>query len=505
MNEYDAIVVGSGNSGLISALSLLNEGKKVLLLEANNNIGGISRGVVKGRFEFESSIHNLYLKNNSNIKCKLDEIFKKLDIEDEIRFSSLPEVARIITPNADYTIPFGVDNFIAKMDEWFVGCRDSVVTFFDLARECREALDYIVENLDKINYDYIKKNYNNFMIISNNSVSRVLDAINMPLAAQELINSLWMYFGSTETEISFVEYSVFLLNALECGLQVPNDRSYGVSLTIANRFLEKGGELRLNNEVANLVIEDGKVNGVRLKEGTLLYANKVVVNSSLHNVYGNLISPENVPRKALKNINKREIGARTLTVYLGLNRSASELKLYNYSYILLDSLDSDVEYNKMLQVSNDNQIAIVYNNAINNVSPNGTCMMSLTTIFFEDAFGEYITEEKYQTLVDDIVKHLIDIFQKRTGVIIQDYIEEIHVVTPLDYASISNVPSGSIFGYRLRGLDNLLPRLLNRSNENYINGLTLCGGFDGDAFLYNSSLVSGIMASNDLLKNEGDK
>ena len=32
-----------------------------------------------------------------------------------------------------------------------------------------------------------------------------------------------------------------------------------------------------------------------------------------------------------KNVNKREIGARTLTVHLGLNRSASDLKLYNYS------------------------------------------------------------------------------------------------------------------------------------------------------------------------------
>ncbi len=504
MKEYDAIVVGSGNSGLISALSLLNEGNKVLLLEANNNIGGLSRGIVKGKFEFESSIHNLYLKNGNN-SYKIDNIFKKLDIEDEIRFSSLPEVAKIITPNNSYTIPFGVDNFIEKMDEWFIGCRESVNVFFDLARECREALDYVVNNLDKLDYDKIKEKYNNFMRISNNSVSKVLDAINMPLNAQELINSLWMYFGSTETEISFVEYSVFLLNVLECGLQVPNDRSYGVSLTIANRFLEKGGEIRLNNEVANLVIEDGKVNGVRLTDGTLIYADKVVVNSSLHNVYGNLINPEDVPRKALKNVNKREIGARTLTVHLGLNRSASDLKLYNYSYILLDSLDSDAEYTKMLQVSNNNQIAIVHNNAINNVSPNGTCMISLTTMFFEDAFGEYITEEKYHTLVDDIVTHLIDIFQKRTGVIIQDYIEEIHVVTPLDYASISKVPSGSIFGYRLKGLDNLLSRLLNRHNENYIDGLTICGGFDGDAFAYNSSLVSGIMASDDLLKNEGEK
>lgn len=504
MKNYDAIVVGSGNSGLISALSLLNKGNKVLLLEANNNIGGLSRGIVKGRFEFESSIHNLYLKNN-NSSYSIDNVFKSLDIEDEIKYSSLPEVARIITATGDYTIPFGVENFIQQMDEWFIGCKESLENFFVLARECRDALDYVVNNLDNIDYDYIKENYSHFMKIANNSVSKILDAINMPLVAQELINSLWMYFGSTETEISFVEYATFLLNILEYGVCVPNDRSYGISLTIANRYLEKGGELRLNNEVDSLLVEDDKINGVRLTDGTLLYAERVIVNSNLNNVYGNLVSPDIVPRKALKNVNKREIGARTLTVHLGLNRSASDLKLYNYSYILLDSLDSDAEYKKMLQVNSGNQIAIVHNNAVNSISPNGTCMLSLTTMFFEDAFGEYISENKYNELVDDIALRLIEVFEKRTGVIIKDYIEEIHIVTPLDYATISNAPSGSIFGYRLKGLDNLLPRLLNRHNENYIKGLAVCNGFDGDVFGYNSCLTSGIMAADDLSKNVGDK
>ena len=33
MDSYDVIVVGAGNSGLISALTLLNDGYKVLLLD----------------------------------------------------------------------------------------------------------------------------------------------------------------------------------------------------------------------------------------------------------------------------------------------------------------------------------------------------------------------------------------------------------------------------------------------------------------------------------------
>ena len=47
------------------------------------------------------------------------------------------------------------------------------------------------------------------MRVSNYSISKVLDAIGMPIDVQEVINALWIYFGSTEIELSFVEYSVF--------------------------------------------------------------------------------------------------------------------------------------------------------------------------------------------------------------------------------------------------------------------------------------------------------
>ena len=102
MNNYDVIVIGSGNSGLLSALSLKVDGYNVLLLEANNNVGGLSKSIVKGRFEFNNILHSLFLKNKTTDRFRIDNVFSKCKIEDELRFSPLPELCRIITPNADY-------------------------------------------------------------------------------------------------------------------------------------------------------------------------------------------------------------------------------------------------------------------------------------------------------------------------------------------------------------------------------------------------------------------
>lgn len=504
--NYDVIVVGSGNSGLVSALSLLKAGNKVLLLESNNNIGGINKGIVKGRFEFETSIHNLYFKNGVSVKNRINDVLKKCGVTDEVKFSSLSEVCRVITEDKDIVIPFGVENYINLIKEFVPESEESVRTFFELAKECREALDYVVHNKDYLDYDLIKEYYNNFMRISSYSVSNVLDAIEMPLPAQELINSLWLYYCSTETEISFVEYSVFLLNVLENELQVPTEGSYAISMMMASNFLEYGGEIKLNSKVTNLIIDDGKINGVRLSDGSSFFADKVVVNSSLSNVYGKLVKPEDAPREALKNVNSRELGARLFTVHLGLNRSAQELGLNNYTYLLLNSLDSDAEYARMHQINSGNQIAIVHNNAVRNKSPEGTCELSLNTMFFDGCFGEHVTEDNYYKACEDIADQLIKVFEKRTKVRIRDYIEEIEIVSPLDDVLTSDVPDGSTYGYKLKGLDNLLPRILNKSNERYIEGLYVCGGFDGDVYGYNSSLVSGLEASNELKKaSVGDK
>ena len=64
-------------------------------VEANNNVGGLSKSIVKGRFEFNNILHSLFFKNKTTDRFRIDNLLTKYKIEDELRFSPLPEVCRI--------------------------------------------------------------------------------------------------------------------------------------------------------------------------------------------------------------------------------------------------------------------------------------------------------------------------------------------------------------------------------------------------------------------------
>ena len=56
-NQYDLIVIGAGNGGLMAACRAAHAGLSVLVAERHHLPGGAATSFVRGRFEFEASLH----------------------------------------------------------------------------------------------------------------------------------------------------------------------------------------------------------------------------------------------------------------------------------------------------------------------------------------------------------------------------------------------------------------------------------------------------------------
>ena len=67
---YDVIVVGAGNGGLAAAATTAKGGLKTLLLEKHNLPGGCASSFVRGRFEFEPSLHEKNERRNAFLSAR---------------------------------------------------------------------------------------------------------------------------------------------------------------------------------------------------------------------------------------------------------------------------------------------------------------------------------------------------------------------------------------------------------------------------------------------------
>lgn len=490
---YDAIVIGAGNGGLVSALTMQKEGKKVLLIESHNLPGGVATSFKRGRFEFEASLHELCQYGSDEKKGDVRILFEKLGILDKIETVLVNESFHVLTLDTkeEYDMPVGVENFINKMEEYVPNSKPSMQKFFELCEENKRALKYLNESKGNPDKDVLMNEYHNFMVFASYPVEKVLDAIKMPKKAKEILSTYWVYLGSPISKLSFTHYASMMYSYINDYPVITKKKSHEISVALHEEFSNCGGKSLFLTTVTNLIVENDVIKGVRTNDGKEYFAKTVIANISPTTVYSKMIDETLVPKKARQLTNSRTLGARGVCVYLGLNKSPEELELKNYSYFIYHTMDSNKEFKRMHNLKSDNLVGVVINNAVKDASPKGTTILYLTSLIFGESFDNTVTKDNYFALKDAIAENLIEVFEKGTNTNISQYIEEIEVATPLTFARYTNAPSGVIYGYLADKSDNLLPRIMNMNNEQYFKNLYFVGGSSIRLSGYSSAYLSG--------------
>lgn len=501
--KYDAIVIGAGNGGLVAALTLQKEGKNVLLLDSHNMTGGLASSFIRGRFEFDVSLQELGEFGEEENHGELYDLFKRLGVLDQLKMKRTRECFHVISNDTkeEYVMPSGISNFISKMEEYVPGSKESMIDFFDLAEEVNDALDYLNRTTKRIEIEYLKEHYPNFMKVSSYSVDMVFKALKLPKKAQEILSTLWVRLGSPTGYLSFVHYAKMLYSYVKYGAWVPLKRSHEMSVVLQQEFLSCGGSMELLAKVTKIMMEDDKAVGVKTSDGTVYNTDYIISNVSPTMFYGTLVPKEMQTTRMNQICNARTLSVSGVCVYLGLNRSAEELGLKHYSYFVFDSLDSNKEYQSMKELYHNGLVGTLLNHVNPKCSEENTCILTLTSFYTSDIFSKKVTEENYYELKNSIANQLISSFEKATNTSIRGAIEEIEIATPVTFARYTGHPEGAIYGYMAKGYDNLLPRILNESNESCISNVTFCGGFASQLNGYSSTYLSGEIAAEKVLRD----
>lgn len=501
MDKYvDVVVVGAGNGGLVAAATTARAGLKTLLIEKHNIPGGCATSFVRGRFEFEPSLHELCNVGDAENPGTIYKIFEGLGAKVDWRYD--PACYRAVVRGKDgydVKLPIGIEQFCDAMEKAVPGCRDSVHEMFVLKEKCDAATDYIYSKQGKPNPIVMLLKHADFMRCACHSVEDVENALGMPEKAKNIFNTYWGYLGVPTDELNCMHFINMIYSYVDKKPAMPAKRSHELSLSLCKQIYDAGGEIWYNSACEKMLYDDsGRCIGI-VANGTNIYA-KQVVSNAIPNAVINMSDPKKIPEHSVKLANARKFGISVATIYLGLDCSIEELGLKDYTTFIM----KDPNPRKQWDTRNDMSLYIVnsLNLVVPDCTPEGTCSLFFTVPVQGSDLPKDMKPQDYKKYKNDLAKKFIEDYEQFSGLKIQEHIEEISVATPVTFARYLGTPDGTIYGYNLSGWDSILFRIQAdaANKDNTIPGLQFCGGHGTHGDGYSSAYLSGSNTANKVIK-----
>lgn len=488
-NKFDIIIIGAGLAGLTAGATLAKAGKKVLVLEQHNIVGGCATVFKRKNVKFDVGLHEIEMPEKK-LSVKYP-IFKRLGIWDRINVIPLPELWKIKSEKYEIVIPEGQDNIIKVLEKEFPDEKKGIRKYFKSINKVLKAskrtpydmnflefLLYPITAFPTHLYDKIKQHTTGEMLdsmIKSDKLKRILD-INLGYYHDNPYEFSWFYHSYAQS--AYYNTSAYIKGG-----------GQSLSDALADVILENNGEIKVNCDVGKILVDNNKAIGVeyydkKSKENIQVLADKVISNSAPYNVYNQLL-PKGFEDKKISNL-KNSVSCCSL--YIIFKKKFSKVyKGGTYSTMITSDEMMNAPFKdkaksvKSIPIENRNISFIDYSIVDSGLTEEGDDRSFGVATFssYLDEWDHLSTEEykeKKKLITENILNRLDKHFPN-----IKDNIEYCEFSTPKTIKRYIKTPEGTAYGFKQN--DYLNGGRVGFSSPT-VKNLYFCGawGFPGGGF-----------------------
>lgn len=274
--DYDAVIVGAGLGGCAAGAVMAGAGKKVLILERMDFVGGRCSTAEKNGFQMDIGSHMIWRTDYG----PFTEVLKRVKKEKEVSFHHLENCMFKV---GDTSLSLNLKDFVTTLDKMLpssllkmIGLVSPILCGF---------LDKHTNGLDKITIrDFILRYTDNLPL--HNTIDWVA----------------FLLFGTPYYETpmgEFVRTMAQVIGPLSRGIPEGNmmvgyikGGLSAVPEALRRGIEERGGEVRTGVDVKRIIVENGKVSGVETVKGEVINTDLVFSNAGIRETVRYLVGEE---------------------------------------------------------------------------------------------------------------------------------------------------------------------------------------------------------------------
>lgn len=491
-SHYDAIVFGSGASGLTCATTLAQHGVRTMLAEKNPWYGGYAHGFGKDGFYWDHGGH-IFLAYRLGKQARV--VFERLGLDQRVEMVPDQHDYRCVFPDQSMELPAEMSAAADLMAERFPAERDGIAKVFMTMERMIDEVDLLVPTFrvqakpgQRKLIDPVLEQFqrpwlgdaiapiaratrfpgNTLLTYQNRTFNQLLDEhLHDPLL-KAYFSMLCVGIAAAPAELSAVIAGVFFVHALRT-MWMPKGGFGKLAEALATMFQEAGGTIETGAEVSRVVVENGRATGIETLDGRRFTADAVVSACDAKRLFLELLPPEVVPQGLRQRLPGMKTTPSFFQVQLGVDmdlepyREGIKRLNFIYPYPEIDRAMSNFPNGNVEEAAYYLYVATLHQPEM---APPGMHSMKLECPTRLDSKGIDWERDK---------EKIADTFIRRTEAIIPDLAKHVvvkEIRTPLDLQRDTGNSEGAFAGWAFT------PELLTRARPKQrtpVPGLYMAG------------------------------